>query len=159
MGQNFRDRFLEQAGLHPYAWAAELGLPKDLVTAVVRGKVDYQPIRRTLEKLSRATGKSVEWWLNGEDKGMEDHSPKASPLDTPPPARPTVSAAVVAGSSKIDPELLEIAAGAVRKWEETRRIKIAENRRSAVIAVLYNNLIEAETEGGDAMSTALESLG
>jgi transcriptional regulator with XRE-family HTH domain len=155
MSESFRERFLKEAGEHPYAWAGALGLPKDLVTAVVRGKDDYQPIRRTLEKLARATGRPVSWWLTGEE-GDTPQGP--SPEHSRASAKAPVVGTAVGGSSRIDPELLEIAARALREWEEARHIKVAEERRSAIVAVLYNHLIEAEASGESADAVVLRGL-
>lgn len=66
---------------------------------------------------------------------------------------------VVAGSAKIDPALLDIAVRALKEWEEARHIKVADDRRSAIVAVLYNHLMEAEGEGEDTMSVVLRELG
>jgi hypothetical protein len=61
----FKQRFLNEAGGNPYMWITSLGLPKHIVSAVMRSGDDYVPQKRTVMRLAQATGKSVPWWLTG----------------------------------------------------------------------------------------------
>lgn len=140
-----------EAGEHPYAWVTSIGLPKDLATAVIRGSDDYQPIRRTLTKLAQATGKSVEWWLTGE----EGLGPAAAPQK---PLAPVVGT-IAAGTGEVDVRKLELAIQALDVWEETRNLKVASERRPAVIAVLYQFLVKSDQQGPEAVDVVLRALG
>lgn len=150
MPKSFRERFVEAAGEHPYAWAVARGLPKDLVTAVMRGGDEYRPIRRTLQKLADATDKSVSWWLTGEEQSSE------GAIRVPQPA--PVIGTVAGGSSRVDIRKLELAIKALETWESTRQLAIAAERRPAVIAVLYDFLVKSEDEGTDGIDVVLRAL-
>ncbi|MYM80568.1 hypothetical protein GTP44_01160 [Duganella sp. FT50W] len=154
MPENFRERFLKEAGERPYAWAATMGLPKDLVTAVIRGGEDYQPIRRTLTKLAEATGKSVAWWQTGEEGESSGLPAKAAQ----PPAK-SLAGTIAGGTGQVNVLQLELAIKAVDKWEQTRDAKIDPERRPAVIAVLYEFLSKSENAGDAAIDVVLRALG
>ena len=153
MPENFRDRFLREAGDRPYAWAVSKGLPKDLVTAVMRGSADYQPIRRTLAKLADASGKSVGWWLTGEDGDV----PAVQDAQQRPAAG--IAGTIARGTGQVDVHKLELAIKAVDEWEKTRDAKIDAERRPAVIAVLYEFLVKSEGAGDAAIDVVLRALG
>lgn len=67
---------------------------------------------------------------------------------------------VAAGRSKVDTAKLELAMRALFEWERERDIKVADDRRPAVIALLYEHLegIEAE-EAQEAMAMVLRAVG
>ena len=67
---------------------------------------------------------------------------------------------VAAGRSKVDTAKLELAMRALSEWEKERNIKVADDRRPAVIALLYEHLegIEAE-EAQEAMALVLRAVG
>lgn len=155
MPQNFRERFIQEAGEHPYAWATSIGLPKDLVSAVLRSAEDYQPIRRTLLKLSQATGKSVGWWLTG----VETDAPTEAL--TPGAASSKVAGTIVSGSNQVDLAKLELAMRALSEWEVERGLTVSADRRPAVVALLYDYLVKAEAEGKglEAIDIVLRAIG
>ena len=157
MPKSFRERFLAEAGERPYEWAVSLGLSKDLVTAVKRGDDDYQPIRRTLDKIASATGRSVSWWLTGDD-GVSATS-DASESKATAPTKAAVAGVVAAGSSSVDIRKLELAIQALDEWEATRNISIPTDRRPAVIAVLYDFLVKSNGEGSTGIDVVLRALG
>jgi hypothetical protein len=79
-------------------------------------------------------------------------------LATPIAAK--VIGAIAAGPSKVDPVKLETAIRALNKWEVERQVKVAEDRRPAVIAILYDYLQNADVDGGEeAMAVVLRALG
>jgi hypothetical protein len=71
-----------------------------------------------------------------------------------------VAGIIAAGSSKVDPALLEIAMRALTEWEAERHIQVDPERRPAVIAILYDYLQDAEAgAGAEAMAVVLRALG
>jgi len=60
-----------------------------------------------------------------------------------------VVGAVVAGSAQGDMDRIQLVVRAVSEWEAERGVKISEDRRPAVIAVLYDYVKKAQ-ETGDA---------
>lgn len=162
MGESFRQRFLREAGEHPYAWAASHGLPKDLVTAVVRGKDDYQPIRRTLKKLAEATGRSAEWWISGEDSTPARPSPGGRPKCVAQAEAPyhvsNVVGTVAGGSALVDARKLQLVIKAVTEWEDENNLDIDPERRSAVIAFLYDYMQKSGDDGEQALNEALRAI-
>lgn len=154
MSESFKQRFLSEAGERPYAWALSKGLSKDLVTAVVRGSDDYRPIKRTLEKLAYATGKTVQWWLTGED-GRVDSTASSDPAAG---ARQSVAGTIVAGSGRVDIALLEAAMEALAKFEAKRGVTIEAERRSAVIALLYDILAQEEDGSESRLETMFRAI-
>jgi hypothetical protein len=66
---------------------------------------------------------------------------------------------IAAGSAQVDPQKLELAIRALGEWEVERGLKVSEERRPAVIAVLYDYLQKAEGEGTEAMALVLRALG
>jgi hypothetical protein len=139
MPSSFRQRFLLEAGEHPYAWVSELGLPKDLVSAVLRGGEDYRPIRRTLKRLAEATGKSAEWWLTGKEV---EQVPNAVARDAPVAIR-----GHIASGMKADPELLALAVRALEEWAAENGVVIDPARKGAIISVLYDYLEKGAGSG------------
>jgi hypothetical protein len=76
------------------------------------------------------------------------------------PIAAKVIGAIAAGSSKVDPVKLELAIRALSEWEVERQVKVAEDRRPAVIAILYDYLQNADVDGGEeAMAVVLRALG
>lgn len=159
MPKNFRERFIQEAGEHPYAWAASVGLPKDLVSAVMRGAEDYQPIRRTLQRLALATGKSAEWWLTG-DEPTQPEPPLTAPSGLRVKAAP-VAGTIVSGSNQVDLVKLELAMRALSEWELERNLVVNAERRPAVVALLYDYLVKAQAEGKgtEALDIVLRAIG
>ncbi|MFZ6644456.1 hypothetical protein ACO0LO_01965 [Undibacterium sp. TJN25] len=149
MQKSFKQRFLEEAGEHPYAWVVALGLPKDLVSAVARGNDDYRPIQRTLKKLADATGKSVTWWLTGDD-GADTKKEQTSA---------TVVGTVAAGSARVDVHKLELAVKALTDWEVARGKPVSDERRPAVIAVLYDYIVSHPGKEQEGLATVLRAIG
>lgn len=145
MAESFRSRFLREAGERPYAWGASLGLPKTLVTAVLRGGEDYRPIRRTLEKLAAASGKSVDWWLTGEERVYTAPAEKAAPA-TAEQQRTSYAVPSIAAGGRADPELLALAVRALEEWATERRLEIDPKRKGAIISVLYDYLRKGADE-------------
>jgi Mu DNA-binding domain len=83
---------------------------------------------------------------------------RGTSLEAPTVAK--VVGAIAAGSSKVDPAMLEIAMRALTEWEAERDITVAPERRPAVIAILYDYLQDAEAgEGAEAMAVVLRALG
>lgn len=77
-----------------------------------------------------------------------------------PPNVAKVIGAIAAGSARVDPALLEIAMRALGEWEKERNIRVDEDRRPAVIAILYDYLQKADDgEGAEAMAVVLRALG
>lgn len=145
MTDSFRSRFLKEAGERPYAWVAAIGLPKTLVTAVLRGGEDYRPIKRTVEKLAFATGKSVTWWLTGEEHGAIEPAEKAAPAVVEQERTPNTVPSIAAGG-RADPELLALAVRALEEWAAERHLEIDPKRKGAIISVLYDYLRKGADE-------------
>lgn len=110
-----------------------------------------------------------EQWLFEERKGLGGtrrvyeiparYLPGAAPGGegvAEPKRNGTVIGTVAAGSSKVNPVLLDLAIRALTEWEQERHFKVADDRRSAVIAILYDYLQE---DGEDAMDVVLRALG
>ena len=149
MSESFKDRFLREAGDRPYAWAVAHGLPKDLVTAVMRGGADYRPIQRTLKKLAEATGKSAHWWITGQPD--PDPAPGESLADIYEAARGTSLSApalvqAVASGHRADPDTLALCIRVVEEWISANDLEIDANRKGAIVSVLYDY---AEKGAGD----------
>lgn len=70
-----------------------------------------------------------------------------------------IAGTIAAGSAQVDPQKLELAIRALGEWEVERGVKVSDERRPAVIAVLYDYLQKAEGEGTDAMALMLRALG
>ncbi len=66
---------------------------------------------------------------------------------------------IAGGSAKVDLSLLETAMRALSEWERERHTKVADDRRSAIVAILYDYLQSAEDNGEEAMSVVLRALG
>lgn len=67
---------------------------------------------------------------------------------------------IAAGSSKVDPVMLEIAIRALSEWEKERGIQVDPERRPAIVAILYDYLQDAEAgAGAEAMAVVLRALG
>lgn len=67
---------------------------------------------------------------------------------------------IAAGSSRVNPGLLDIATRALYEWEAERDVQVDPERRSAIIAILYDYLQGAEAgQGEDAMELVLRALG
>ena len=58
-----------------------------------------------------------------------------------------VVGAVVAGSAQGDMDRIQLVVRAVSEWEAERGVKISDDRRPAVIAVLYDYVKKAEESG------------
>lgn len=69
-----------------------------------------------------------------------------------------VAGTIVRGTNKIDPDKLQLAIKALSDWEGKRAIEMDAERRSAVIALLYDYLVLHEDEGADAMDRVLRAL-
>lgn len=55
-----------------------------------------------------------------------------------------VAGSIAAGSRDVDWEKMDLAMRALDEWEQERGIKVAPERRSAVISVLYDYLVRGE---------------
>ena len=66
---------------------------------------------------------------------------------------------IAAGSAKVDTVKLELAIRALSEWESERGVHVSDERRPAVIAVLYEYLQNHEEDGEQAMSVVLRALG
>lgn len=83
----------------------------------------------------------------------DDQATSAEPGELPP-----VAGTIAAGSAKVDTEQLELAIRALSEWEEERGVKVAPERRPAVIAVLYDYLHNADGDTS-ALSVVFRALG
>jgi len=63
------------------------------------------------------------------------------------PNKGAVVGAVVAGSAQGDMDRIQLVVRAVSEWERERGVKISDDRRPAVIAVLYDYVKKAEESG------------
>lgn len=64
------------------------------------------------------------------------------------------------GSTRVDAERLEIAIRALAEWEQERGVKVADERRAAVIAILYDYAKDVTGEAdGKSMAVVLRALG
>ena len=79
-------------------------------------------------------------------------------VDSPRPAPTPIAGTVVAGSAKVDLEKLELAMRALTEWESTRNVTISAERRPAVVAVLYDYLVQSEGEVTSAMEVVFRAL-
>lgn len=72
-----------------------------------------------------------------------------------------VAGTVVAGSAQGDLDRIQLVVRAVTEWEAERGVKISDERRPAVIAVLYDYLKKAEEagEGSAGLDRFLAALG
>jgi len=70
-----------------------------------------------------------------------------------------VAGTVAGGSNRVDTGKLELAITALAGWEQKRNIQITPERRSAVIALLYEYLETHSEEGPEAMERVLRALG
>lgn len=86
-------------------------------------------------------------------------------ISTNPPAPLQAGAQVVGtvagGTNRVDTVKLELAIRALTEWEAERSIKVPDDRRPAVIAILYDYLQNAPelNEGEKAMAVVLRALG
>lgn len=70
-----------------------------------------------------------------------------------------VAGYVVGGSSQVDPAMLESAIRALAEWEAEKGIRVSDERRPAVIAILYDYAQRSfGTDGGSAMAVVLRAL-
>lgn len=78
-----------------------------------------------------------------------------------PPQETGIAGTVVAGTSKVDTVKLELAIRALTEFEAERGIKVSDERRPAVIAILYDYLQNSPelAEGEKAMGVVLRALG
>jgi hypothetical protein len=67
-----------------------------------------------------------------------------------------VAGTIAAGSSKVDQNKLALAIRALDEWERERGVKVSEERRPAVISVLYGYLERGEAEE---LEVVLKALG
>lgn len=70
-----------------------------------------------------------------------------------------VAAAYIVGGARVEPAKLELVMRALQEWEQERSVKIAEERRPAVIALLYDYVQNAEGDAKDAMAVVFRALG
>lgn len=71
-----------------------------------------------------------------------------------------VAGTVVAGTSRVDPVKLELAIRALTEWEAERGVKVPEDRRPAVIALLYDYVQNSLGENTDsALALVLRAIG
>lgn len=79
----------------------------------------------------------------------------------PQPIPAPVAGTIVSGSNKVDPVKLELVIRALAEFETERGVKISEERRPAVIAILYDYLQSSPEleEGEKAMGVVLRALG
>lgn len=84
--------------------------------------------------------------------------PEAEGTSFAPPLVAKVAGHIAAGA-RVDPAKLELAMRALREWEGERGVEIAEERRPAVIAILYDYLQGAAGDAKDAMSVVFRALG
>lgn len=73
-----------------------------------------------------------------------------------PPHVAKVAGVIAAGSSKVDQNKLALAIRALDEWERERGVKVSEERRPAVISVLYGYLERGEAEE---LEVVLKALG
>lgn len=72
---------------------------------------------------------------------------------------PALVGTVVSGSNKVDLQKLELAITALTNWERKRGVAFDTERRSAVIALLYDYLVLHEDDGLEAMDRVLRAVG
>lgn len=71
------------------------------------------------------------------------------------PAETKVAGAIAAGSSQVDTKKLELAMRALAEWETERGVKVDDERRPAVIAVLYDYLQSGKEDQVEVLLRAL----
>ena len=72
--------------------------------------------------------------------------------------RAPVAGTVAAGSARVDLRKLDAAIEALSRWEATRNVKVPDDRRSAVIAILYDILVVDESISEDRMATVFRAV-
>lgn len=75
----------------------------------------------------------------------------------PPHAEP-VAGTIAGGTAEVDLRKLELAIKALEEVEERQGVRIAAERRPAVIAVLYQFLVKSESQGTEALDVVLRAL-
>jgi hypothetical protein len=114
-----------------------------------------------MQRLAEATGKSVKWWLSGEEAKYEGTvpAPGQSVSENVHPHRAgSAPTAIAGGSAKVDPRALQLVIQAVNEWEDENNLDIAPERRSAVIAFLYDYLQKSGDDGERALNEALRAI-
>ncbi|HTD05885.1 hypothetical protein [Undibacterium sp.] len=66
---------------------------------------------------------------------------------------------IAAGSAQVNPKLLALVVRAVDEWEQGRGEKISSERRSAVIAFLYDYTQKSSDKPEEALAFALQAMG
>lgn len=128
-----------------------LGLPRTKTAIIARAKAEGWPFeeRKDLggtKRMYKVPAKYVK-------------SKREGSRSTTPPQSQAVAGTIVRGSSKVDLDKLELAMTALSNWEKKRAVEIDTERRSAVLALLYDYLVLHANEGEEAMDRVLRALG
>ena len=92
-------------------------------------------------------------YLGHENTSSDDPSASSGKEKAP------VAGTVAAGSARVDLRKLDAAIEALARWEATRNVKVPDDRRSAVIAILYDILVADESISEDRMATVFRAVG
>lgn len=140
------------------------GVPKTKPAIVAMAKREgWRAEQRTGLGGTRVVYEVPDRYLKGEGLSYEQpHSQdEVSAHDVHPTSgqQPAVAGTVVAGTGKVDIRKLELAMKALNEWEQSRGLTVAQERRPAVVAVLYDYLVKSEGESSDEIAVVLRALG